>query len=154
VARAEVGDKTWIIPAERYKTNVPNVLPSTEAVRALLGTSQKSGFVFSTTRGKRPFSGFSKAKHALDERIDELPKQDRRKPMPCWVLHDLYWTPEALCRAPGCRATFAERVLGHAGKRDAPDKLAVFFLKLILDPPQGNVHAMPARAAGASVAAA
>jgi hypothetical protein len=112
VARAEVGDKTWIIPAERYKTNVPNVLPSTEAVRALLGTSQKSGFVFSTTRGKRPFSGFSKAKHALDERIDELPKQDRRKPMPRWVLHDLCRTARSLMSRAGVQSDICRARVG------------------------------------------
>jgi hypothetical protein len=98
-----------------------------EGVAALLGTSQKNGFVLSTTRGKRPFSGFSKAKHALNEKIDELPKKDKRKPMPHWVLHDLRRTARALCRAPRCRARFAERMLGHARKRDALDELAAFF---------------------------
>jgi hypothetical protein len=77
--------------------------------RALLGTSQKSGFVLSTTRGKRPFSGFSKATHALDEKIDELPKKDKRKPMPHWVLHDLRRTARSLMsraevRSEICRA--------------------------------------------------
>jgi hypothetical protein len=112
VARAEVGDKTWIIPAELYKTNVPNVLPSTEAVRALLGTSQKSGFVFSTTRGKRPFSGFSKTKHALDERIDELPKKDRREPMPRWVLHDLCRTARSLMSRAGVQSDICRARVG------------------------------------------
>jgi hypothetical protein len=35
-------------------------------------------FVFSTTGGMRPFSGFSKAKVALDKHIAEIRKEDGR----------------------------------------------------------------------------
>ncbi|MFI5022495.1 MAG: tyrosine-type recombinase/integrase [Alphaproteobacteria bacterium] len=135
----EIEGETWIIPAERYKTNVANAVPLTEAVRALLGTLQKKGYVFSTTKGKRPFSGFSKPKQALDEKIAELRKKDERKPMPHWVLHDLRRTARSLMSRAGVPSDIAERVLGHAipgvrgiydrhsyeaEKRDALERLA------------------------------
>ena len=55
-------------------------MPSAVVVLALLGEKPKRPkahpFVFSTTGGVRPFSGFSKAKAALDRHINELRKED------------------------------------------------------------------------------
>lgn len=148
----EIEDQTWIIPAERYKTKIPNAVPLTAAVRALLGATQKQGHVFSTTRGKRPFTGFSKAKRALEEKIAELRKGDERKAMPRWVLHDLRRTARSLMSRTGVPSDIAERVLGHvipgvrgvydrhsyeAEKREALERLAAQINRIIN--PQDNV---------------
>jgi len=109
----EVESHAWIIPAERYKTNNENVVPVTHAIAKLVGKRQKTGFVFSTTGGDLPFSGFSKSKRALDKAIAELRKREKRKPMPHWTLHDLRRTARSLMSRAGVPADIAERVLGH-----------------------------------------
>jgi integrase len=147
----EIEDETWVIPAERYKTKIPNAVPVTAAVRALLGARQK-GHAFSTTRGKKPFTGFSKAKRALEQKIAELRKDDERKSMPRWVLHDLRRTARSLMSRAGVPSDIAERVLGHvipgvrgvydrhsyeAEKRDALERLAAQIDRIVN--PQDNV---------------
>ena len=56
----EIDGDTLIIPAERYKTGVPNAVPLTDAARQWIG-KPKAGYVFSTTKGKKSFSGYSKS---------------------------------------------------------------------------------------------
>jgi integrase len=149
----EIEGDAWIIPAERYKTGNENVVPVTDAIGKLVGRPQKTGFIFSTTAGDLPFSGFSKSKRALDKAIAELRKREKRKPMPHWTLHDLRRTARSLMSRAGVPADIAERVLGHkiagvrgvydrheyvAEKRDALERLAA-LVDRILNPPAGNV---------------
>jgi integrase len=149
----EIEGDAWIIPAERYKTGNENVVPVTDAVFKLVGKPQKTGFVFSTTGGELPFSGFSKAKRALDKTVATLRKKEKRKPMPHWTLHDLRRTARSLISRAGVAADVAERVLGHkiagvrgvydrheylAEKRDALERLAA-LVDRILNPSAGNV---------------
>jgi integrase len=104
--------------------------------------------VFSTTRREKPFSGFSKAKRALDDAIAGLRSKEKRNPMPPWVLHDLRRTARSLMSRAGVASDIAERVLGHvipgvrgvydrheylAEKRDALEQLARLVAQ-ILDP--------------------
>jgi integrase len=153
----EIEGETWIIPAERYKTNIANAVPLTETTSALLGTAAKKGFIFSTTGGAHPFSGYSKAKRALDETIAELRKRDGRKPMPHWVLHDLRRTARSLMSRAGVPGDIGERVLGHvipgvrgvydrhsyeAEKRDALARLAALIGRILNPAP--NVVLFPA----------
>jgi integrase len=149
----EIEGNVWVIPAERYKSGNENVVPVTEAIAKLLGKPQKVGFIFSTTGGKLPFSGFSKAKHALDRTVAALRKKEKRKPMPHWTLHDLRRTARSLMSRAGLTADIAERVLGHkiagvrgvydryeylAEKRDALERLAVLVERLV-NPIANNV---------------
>jgi integrase len=149
----EIEGNVWVIPAERYKSGNENIVPVTEAITKLLGKPQKLGFVFSTTGGELPFSGFSKSKRALDKAIAELRKGEKRKPMPHWTLHDLRRTARSLMSRAGVAADIAERVLGHkiagvrgvydryeylAEKRDALERL-VAQLERILTPTTSNV---------------
>ena len=108
----EIENGVWEIPRARYKTGQPNSVPLSVAARALIGKTGK-GFVF-TTDGKTAFSGFSKAKAALDARIAKIRKEEKRKPMPHWVLHDLRRSGRSLMSRAGVPADYAERVLGHA----------------------------------------
>ena len=71
-----------------------------------------SGYAVSSDGGKTAFSGYSKAKAALDRKITELRKQDGRKPMPHWVLHDLRRTARSILSRYST-PDIAERVLGH-----------------------------------------
>lgn len=71
----------WIIPAERMKGEedeaLPHAVPLVPDIAMLFGTlprfereetdKDKSEFIFSTTNGRRPVRGFSKAKTQLDD---------------------------------------------------------------------------------------
>jgi integrase len=109
----EIEGETWVIPCTRSKTKIENRVPLTATVRDLLSAERKTGFVFSSGSGRRSFSGFSKAKAALDHKIIELRKQDGRSPMPAWVHHDLRRTARSLMSRAGVPSDIGERVLGH-----------------------------------------
>ena len=95
VAREQV----WIIPAARMKAKRPHEVPLTPAMVALLtAIAERRGegdYVFSTSFGERPISGFSKVKARLDKRIAELhadavgAEEAAKHPLPAWVIHDL-----------------------------------------------------------------
>lgn len=148
----ELDGDTLIIPAERYKTGVANAVPLTDAARKWIG-DRKAGFVFSTTSGKKAFSGYSKAKRQLDAVIAKQRKEAGLKPMPEWRLHDLRRTARSLMSRAGVSSDVAEMVLGHkltgvrgvydrhsyaSEKREALEKLAG-LIALILNPPADNV---------------
>ncbi|MBR1145092.1 site-specific integrase [Bradyrhizobium sp. AUGA SZCCT0431] len=148
----ELDGDTLLIPAERYKTGLPNAVPLTAAALRWFA-DRKTGYIFSTTGGKKPFSGWSKSKRELDALIARQRKKDGMKPMAPWVLHDLRRTARSLMSRAGVSSDIAEMVLGHklagvrgvydrhsyaAEKRDALEKLAG-LVALILDPPADNV---------------
>jgi integrase len=160
----EFEGELWTIPAARYKNKRDHVIPITPALRALIGENppgckKNSWFVFSTTEtngqldGKKPFSGFSKAKKELNRLIAKVRKDAGRAPMKQWQLHDLRRTGRSLMSRTRVDADHAERCMGHVigGVRETYDryeyleeKRAAFealarLVALILDPPAGNV---------------
>jgi integrase len=152
MAWQEIDGDIWEIPAERYKTGLPNAVPLSKAVRKLIGTPQKTGFVF-TSDGAHPLSGYSKAKKKLDTEIAKLREQDGREPMPGWTLHDLRRSGRSLMSRAGVPADHAERCLGHViggvratydrytflpQKKAALEKLAA-LVETILNPTDARV---------------
>jgi integrase len=157
---SEFDGDLWTIPGERYKTKLDHVVPLTAAARALIGEKPEgvktnSWFIFSTTEGEKPFSGFSKAKRELDAAIAGIRARDGRDPMPRWRLHDLRRTARSLMSRAKVPTDHAERALGHVmgGVRETYDryeyldeKRAAFdalagLLAVILSPQTGNVVA-------------
>jgi integrase len=68
-------------------------------------------FVFSTTYGKRPISGFAKIKQALDRRIAKLNGGEQIAP---WRLHDLRRSMRTqLSAIPSISPLVAELMIGH-----------------------------------------
>jgi integrase len=156
----ELDGDLWTIPGERYKNKLDHVVPLTPAARALIGEKPKKAkgnawFMFSTTDGTKPFSGFSKAKRDLDAKIAEIRNREERPPMPAWTFHDLRRTARSLMSRAKVPADHAERCLGHVigGVRETYDrheyleeKRAAFealagIVALILNP-QSNVTAL------------
>jgi len=149
---AEIDGDVWTIPAARYKGNHDHVVPLTERARELIGDSPK-GFVFSTTGGERPFSGFSKAKEALGKEIAKIRRAEGRTKMPPWTLHDLRRTGRTLMSRAGVSEDIGERAIGHVigGVREtydrwsyADEKRSAFealagLVDLILNPQADNV---------------
>ncbi|MBN8963026.1 MAG: integrase arm-type DNA-binding domain-containing protein [Rhizobiales bacterium] len=155
---AEIEGDLWTIPGGRYKTKLDHVIPLSPDAKALIGAKPakfkgKNWFVFSTTGGEKSFSGFSKAKKALDVEIAKRRKAEGREKIPGWTLHDLRRTARTLMSRAKVPEDHAERSMGHiiAGvrgtydrhkyldeKREAFRKLAD-LVAIILDPPADNV---------------
>jgi integrase len=154
---SEIDGDAWVIPGERYKRlpkhrGYDHVIPLTAATRELLGDKpqarRNSWFIFSTTDGEKPFSGFSKAKRELDKALAKIREQEGREAMPAFRLHDLRRTARTLMSRGGVSPDHAERALGHiiggvrgiydcyeflAEKKKAFEALAA-LLAQILDP--------------------
>jgi integrase len=83
------GDRVWIIPAARMKAKRSHEVPLTPGMIALLakmGEQRGTGeYVFSTTLGERPISGFSKVKARLDKIIANM----NGAALSPWVIHDI-----------------------------------------------------------------
>jgi integrase len=160
---SEVEANLWTVPAARMKGKLDHVVPLTPAMTAIIGErpvgAKHRPYVFSTTGGAKPFSGYSKAKAALDEEIAKLRKSTNRDPMPAWTLsRDVRRTAKTLMARAGVRPDISERVLAHVipgvegvydrweylpEKRDALEKLAS-LIDRIVNPPAANV--LPLRA--------
>lgn len=92
---------------ERRSSNCP---PPRARGRILAAVPHFTGpFLFSTTYGKRPISGFGKIKQTLDHRIAE----DGGKPLAGWRLHDLRRTMRTNLSALAILPVVAELMIGH-----------------------------------------
>jgi hypothetical protein len=107
-----------------------------------------------------PFSGYSKAKRALNGTIAELRKAEGRGPMPSWQLRDLRRTAKTLMQRAGVRPDISERVLAHvipgvegiydryeylSEKQDALERLASLIERILH--PADNVASLDERRA-------
>jgi integrase len=144
--------RTWTIPAARYKTDTTHTIPLTDDMIALLNGLphfKHGDFLFSTTFGRKPVNGWSKAK----ARLDNLMREQLGELQP-WQLHDArrtFRTRLAELRIP---EHIAEAAIGHAkrgivgvyNKAHYSDELGEAFeawqLKLhaIVNPPADNVR--------------
>jgi integrase len=109
---------TWAIPGTRTKNGIPHLVPLSQPARELLHALLPDGpagvqrthqerrarpmFVFPGERGT-PFSGWSKAKSALDTASG----------VSGWWLHDLRWTLATGLQRLGVRLEVTEAVLNH-----------------------------------------
>ncbi len=97
----------WIIPADRTKSGREAEVPlSSLALEVLDALPRFAGgdFVFTTTSGQRPVSGFSKMKARTDDLSD----------VTGWRLHDLRRTARTGLAELGIPQIVAEKVLNHA----------------------------------------
>jgi integrase len=104
----------WTIPGERMKNGSPHTVPlSGMALDVLAGPPRFTGgdFILSTTRGRRPISGFSKLKDRLDRTIAAAAGAE---PIPPWRFHDLRRTMRTHLSALPVQDIVRELVIGHA----------------------------------------
>jgi integrase len=81
----------WSLPGSRTKNRKPHLVPlSRQAVEIIQAQPNRGEYVFGE-RGDAPFSGWSRCKRRLDQRIlDARRKVDpKAEPMPHWTVHDL-----------------------------------------------------------------
>jgi len=107
--------KLWVIPAERMKGGAAHAVPLTPEISALLESLPRfsGGYVFSTTAGRRPVSGFSKAK----ARLDALMRADLKAqgmPFEHFVVHDIRRTCRTRFSALPVEDAARELILAHA----------------------------------------
>jgi integrase len=104
--------KIWTIPPERMKGGAAHVVPLSDDVLALLNDLPrfKGDYVFSTTLGKTPVNGFSKAKArvdaALSAALGSAPDD--------WVIHDIRRTMRTRLSGLPIEDRVRELVIAHA----------------------------------------
>jgi integrase len=175
------GDHVLNIPGSRMKAKRPHEVPlSTPMVEIFTAMQEERGkgeYIFSTTNGERPISGFSKAKLALDAKVEEIRtrENDGEPPadkLPAWRIHDIRRTVRtALGALPNVPHDIRELVIAHVppalvatydrhGYREEKRQALELWgqrLKQIVEPPtkgKGNVVALPAKQAARSKRAA
>ena len=100
--------RLWRIPAERFKSDETHLVPLCDDSYALLKTLPRfdhGDFVFSTTFGRVPVNGFSKAKGRLDALMGAG--------VTPWVIHDLRRTVRTRLSSLRIEDHVAEMVIGH-----------------------------------------
>jgi integrase len=155
--------KLWLVPGARMKNGAAHAVPLTDDIARLLeGLPRWHGpHVFSTTGGRRPVSGFSKAK----VRLDALMKADleaQGKQFEPFVLRDIRRTVRTRLSGLPIDGEVKELLLSHArpGLHKVYDQysyleekrrgLELWHAKLrtIVTPaPEGNVVQLPFAAA-------
>jgi len=99
------------LPGSRTKNGRPHDVPMTATVRQILQSQPKSEdreFVFG--KGSGPFSGLSRCKERLDQRITEM---NGEKALPHWVHHDLRRSAATRMADIGIQPHIIEAVLNH-----------------------------------------
>ena len=99
---------TWHLPALSTKTGRAHDVPLSTAAMELLASSPRYAgeYVFSTTGGAVPVSGFSKAKLRLDALLPDLD---------AWRFHDLRRTFATHLEELGIARSVVAALLNHAG---------------------------------------
>lgn len=105
---------TWSLPGTRTKNKRPHLVPLSEPAVELLETIPHFAggeFLFGLS-GKSKFSGFSRAKARLLEKVDDIAAAERVKFEP-WTLHDLRRTAATRMADLGVMPHVIEAVLNH-----------------------------------------
>ncbi len=157
--------REWIIPGHRSKNDKPHLVPLTvPALNILESLLRFDGpHVFTTTSGKRPFAGFSKAKARLDRLMVAVMEDKQRLgaeraestvDVESWRLHDLRRTMRTGMAALGVPEIVCEKVLNHqpdmlirtynvhaydAEKRGALERWALHVMDVVTPPPENVV---------------
>ena len=93
-------DEWWMPGGAGRKGNAKIVSLSALALQ-LIRPRKAKGYVFGGKDGAKAFSGYSKAKLALDQVIAEVRAHEGREPMPRWTLHDLRRSARSLMSRAG-----------------------------------------------------
>ena len=97
---------TWNIPGGRTKNGRPHLVPLAPLAQEILTSARDSAsqnYIFSTTDGMSPVSGWSKIKIRMDQRMK----------IPHWRLHDLRRTAATGMAEIGVAPHIVEAALNH-----------------------------------------
>ena len=115
-ADIDIDTAVWNLPAASTKTLRSHSIPlSNLAVEILADLPRFAGpHVFSTTGGKRPVSGYSKAKLRIERELNKALVKDGAAPLADWQIHDLRRTAASGMAKLGVPVDHIGRVLNHA----------------------------------------
>src|ERR1051325_1221303 len=115
----DLGERTWTIPGNRTKNDKPHIVHLSELAMEVLSEVPvivDQDLVFSGT-GKRPVSGFSRAKARLDQamlaKLRDAAADSQPVELTPWGLHDLRRTATPCMARLGIAPHVADRVLNH-----------------------------------------
>lgn len=111
----DLAARTLTIPAERYKTGRELTVPLSPLAERVLEAMPRwadGDFVFTTTRGRRPISGYSKLGARFDARLEAYCAANGVEPF-TFDLHDLRRTVRTGLSELKVAPHIAEFVLGH-----------------------------------------
>jgi integrase len=109
----DLDKKLWTIPPERMKGGAAHVVPLTDNVLTILEALprfKKGDYLFSTTYGRKPVNGFSKAKAKLDAAM----AAELGGPADPFVIHDIRRTMRTGLSALPIPDNVRELVIAHA----------------------------------------
>ena len=111
---SEIGDGEIVLPPARTKNSRRHVVPLSPPARAILDSRPRGEFVFGRDIN-RPFSGWSKPKERLDQRI----KDSLGEALSHWVVHDLRRSVATHMAEIGVQPHVIEAVLNHVSGHKA-----------------------------------
>jgi hypothetical protein len=109
-AEIDLEKQLWVIPPERFKSDIRHLVPLSSMAMQLINDLPRCGEHLFTLNGKRPISSFSKNKRKLDKLMGVNGDT-------AWRLHDLRRVVRSKLASLRVPDTIAEMVLGH-GKGD------------------------------------
>ena len=112
----DFASKLWVIPEERMKGGARHAVPLVPEIQALLQSLDRfkgGSYLFTTTFGQRPVSGFSKAKARLDK-LMRMDLEAQGLPFEPFVLHDIRRTCRTKFSALPVEDRVRELLLAHA----------------------------------------
>jgi integrase len=108
----------WTLPRTSTKSKRTHDVPLSAAALEILNKAPefKGPYVFTSTSGERPISGFSKAKTAIDAAILERRKQTdpKAEELDEWHIHDLRRTMATWLSDNGIPSEVCGAILNHA----------------------------------------
>jgi integrase len=113
---SEIGDDAITLPSARTKNGRQHVVPLSGPALAIVQAQPRRASDDGSLRdlvfglGHRGFSGWSRCKERLDERIT---KDRKGKPLPHWTTHDLRRTAATSMANLGVQPHIIEAVLNH-----------------------------------------
>lgn len=108
-SEVDLGKAMWTLPMSRTKNGRAHEIPlSRQAITILSGTPKVLGKDHIFGNGRSGFSGWSKAKTALDARVAGVPAS-----VPSWRVHDLRRTAATGMATLGVPPHVVEAVLNH-----------------------------------------
>jgi integrase len=105
----DIEKRIWMVPGERMKADATQIVPLSPAVIEILKSLPRwtGDYVFSTTGGDRPISGFSKMKLRIDAHMPDTPN---------WRFHDLRRSMRTGLSALRVPNVVSELCIGHTQK--------------------------------------
>ncbi len=148
----DIDKREWTIPASRSKNQCEHIVPLPDAAVDILDSLPRftdGNFVFTTTGGRRPVSGFGRVKVRTDQML-----VDQETVIEGWRVHDLRRTCRTGMARLGVPEIVSERVLNHLPqglgkiynvheyldeKRDALARWAQEVANIVEPPPENVV---------------